>query len=79
MPNEDLEVEGRAFEALHDDLKRQYGPDAWVVVSGGELRGHFTQFRDAAKFVAKNFADRPALLRQVDSAPVHVPYVLMRT
>ncbi len=78
MPDEDLEIEGKAFERLHDDLKRRYGPDAWVVLSGGEFQGHFTEFRDAARFVAKSFPDRPALLRQVDSAPVHVPYVTMR-
>ena len=79
MPDETLAIEDRAFEALHDDLKRQYGADAWVVLAGGELRGHFAEFRDAARFVAKNFPDQPALLRQIDSAPVHVPYVLMRT
>lgn len=79
MPDDDLEIEGQAFERLHDDLKQRYGSDAWVVVSGGEFCGHFTQFRDAARFVAKNFPDRPALLRQVDSPPVHVPYVLLRT
>lgn len=78
MPDEDLEIEGRAFERLHADLKRRYGPDAWVVVSGGEFRGHFTEFRAAARFVAQRFPDQPTLLRQVDSAPVHVPYVSMR-
>jgi hypothetical protein len=78
MSVDDLEVEGRAFERLHDDLKQRYGPEAWVVVSGGEFRGHFTQFRDAARFVAERFPDQPALLRQIDSPPVHVPYVSMR-
>lgn len=78
MPDDNLEIEGRAFERLHADLKRRFGPEAWVVVSGGEFRGHFTQFRDAAQFVVKTFPDQPALLRQVDSPPVHVPYVLMR-
>ena len=78
MPEDGLEAESQAFERLHDDLKQRFGPDAWVVVSGGECRGHFTQFRDAARFVATTFPDQPALLRQVDSPPVHVPYVLMR-
>jgi len=78
MPDADLESENKAFEALHDDLRVEFGPDAWVVVSGGKLQGHFAKFRDAAIFVASKFPDQAALLRQVDSAPVHVPYVLMR-
>ena len=79
MPDPDLEIEDRAFEGLHDDLRARYGPEAWVVVSGGRFQGHFAHFRDAAKFIAANFPNQPALLRQIDSAPIHVPYVSMRS
>ncbi len=79
MPEHNLETESSAFEALHDDLRRDLGPDEWVVVSGGRLQGHFSEFRDAARFVAATLGDAPALVRQVDSGPLRVPYISMRT
>jgi hypothetical protein len=78
MPEPDLSPEIATFDRLHDALKDQFGPDEWVVISSGELKAHFAEFADAALFVAAQLADRPTLVRQIDSPPVHVPYVLMR-
>jgi hypothetical protein len=78
MPEPDLSPEIAAFDRLHDALKGQFGSDEWVVISSGQLKAHFAEFADAALFVAANLADEPALIRQIDSPPVHVPYVLMR-
>ena len=78
MPESALSSEIAAFERLHDTLKAQFDPAEWVVISSGELQAHFAEFADAALFVAANLADQPTLVRQIDSPPVHVPYVLMR-
>jgi hypothetical protein len=78
MDEHDLETEIAEFNKIHDALRDQFGPQAWVVISEGTLQGHFPAFADAATFAATRFQDRPTLVRQVDSAPVHVPYVLMR-
>ena len=78
MPEPDLSPEIAAFDRLHDALKAQFGADEWVVISSGELKAHFAEFADAALFVAAHFADEPTLIRQIDSPPVHVPYVLLR-
>ena len=78
MPEPDLTPELAAFARLHDALKDQFGSSEWVVIASGELKAHFAEFADAALFAAANLADQPALVRQIDSPPVHVPYVLMR-
>ena len=78
MSESDLSQEIEAFSRLHDGLKQQFGPDEWVVIAAGELKGHFPQFADAAVFVTAHYPHQPTLVRQIDSPPVHVPYVLMR-
>jgi hypothetical protein len=77
--SEDLSPEIEAFERLHDHLKRAYGPREWVVISSGELKGHFSEFAQAALFVTEQYQKQPTLVRQIDSPPVHVPYVLMKS
>ncbi len=77
MPESDLSLEILTFESIHEDLMEQFGPDEWVVISASSLQGHFKQFSEAALFVAQNFQDQPTLIRQVESPPVHVPYVMM--
>ena len=77
MSEPDLSPEIAAFERLHEKLKAEFGPHEWVVIAAGKLQGHFAQFAEAAWFVTSNFAQEPTLLRQIDSPPVHVPYVLM--
>ncbi len=78
MSDPSLEPEIAAFDAIHDELRDKFGPDEWVVISSGTLQAHFKKFGDAAYYVAENFGGTPVLVRQIDSAPVHVPYVLMR-
>lgn len=78
MPEQSLAAEIAAFEQMHDHLRERFGPHAWVVISGGEFQRNFDRFAEAAMYVAEKFGHQPALVRQVDSPPVHVPYVLMR-
>lgn len=78
MSESDLSFEIEAFGRLHDGLKAQFGPHEWVVISSGELKAHFSDFAEAALFVSERYPEQAALVRQIDSPAVHVPYVLMR-
>ena len=77
MHDKDLDSEIAAFERMHDDLMHRYGSD-WIVISGERVAGHFPQFDDAARFVARRFPNTSALIRQVNPEPVQVPYLMVK-
>jgi hypothetical protein len=75
MDEEALDQEISTFERMRDDLAC-YGSD-WIVMAGQRVAGHFQQFEDAARFVAARFPDAPALVRQVNPAPIYFPCLMI--
>jgi len=73
-----LDTEIAAFHEMEDALKKKYAATEWVVFAQGRLQAHFDGFAAAAVYVAEHHGNRPALIRQIEERPVHMPFLLMR-
>ena len=64
----------RAYALMQEDLERKYF-GKWVIISKGQLRGHYETYREASEAATAMDLDRSeCLFRHVRSeAPVIVP------
>ena len=69
-----LQKEIAAFERNVVRYRQSWGP-AWVVVVGGEARGHFSKFDAAAQFAIDTFPDAEFLIRHTDPEPEFIPLI----
>ena len=72
-----LEAEIAAYEAHHEELRRAYPEDHWVVVKGTEIIGVYADVDRAATAAHEQFGEEPYLLRQVKPIPFVLPSCLI--
>jgi len=74
MLERDLTPEVEAFLRQRAALRARYAAQ-WVVFSGEEFRGAFSEYEGAARFAIEHFADSPFLVRNVDAEDEQVPLI----
>lgn len=77
QPEKALEAEIAAYEAHHEELRRAYPEDHWVVVKGAEIIGVYADVDQAVTAADERFGEQPYLLRQVKPIPFVLPSCLI--
>lgn len=72
---EPIHVEIRAYEKMKEQLEAEHWMQ-WVVFHGGEFRGAFDDFQDAAHFAVRNFGRGPYLIEEVGAPPATLPSII---
>jgi hypothetical protein len=74
MANVDLSREIAAFEHLSAEV-REKNKGRWVVIEGGEIRGFYEEFSDAAESVEQDLGRKSILIRQLRLDEPYFPFV----
>ena len=72
-----LEAEIAVYKAHHEELRRTYPEDHWVVVKGAEIIGVYADVDQAVTAADERFGEQPYLLRQVKPIPFAFPSCLI--
>lgn len=72
-----LDIEIAAYEGMQSDLEADHWGE-WAVFYGGELRGTYAGFQEAANAAVTRFGRGPYLIRQVGAPQeIHLPASLL--
>ena len=77
QPDTPLEAEIAAYEAHHEELRKAYPEDHWVVVKGTEIIGVYADVDQAVTAAHERVGEQPYLLRQVKPIPFVPPSCLI--
>ena len=77
QPDTPLEAEIAAYEAHHEELRRAYPEDHWVVAKGNQIIGVYPDVDQAVTAAHERFGEEPYLLRQVKPVPFVLPSCLI--
>ena len=77
QPERGLEAEIAAYEAHHEELRKAYPEDDWVVVKGTEILGVYPEVDQAVAAAHERFGEQSCLLRQVKPIPFVPPSCLI--
>lgn len=76
MSDMDLSTEIAAFIRQRPRLVADYGA-SWVIFVGGDCKGHFERFAQAARHALDNYASDRFLIRHTTEPPPQIPFVVV--